>query len=250
VDFLYIEANSLPLKRFYQFGSFRLDRQTRVLLRDGELVRIPPKAIDTLLVLLESAGQPVEKKTLIQSVWPDVFVEEHNLTHHISILRRTLGNVAGRRPHTETIPKRGYRFAGDVSEATESFGDNRGVTSPKAFNGPSATPTGQPATDALVAFTSFRFSRRKLAIALAASGLGVPAIVWWREHGSHALRLRTVVVLPFRNLSGDPNQDYVTDGITELLIGNLAHHSSLRVISRTSSMYFKNRVKKVAGHCA
>ena len=65
------EPSALQAKRFYSFGVFRLSPETRVLLRDGDVVPLPPKAGETLLVLLRNPGQPVDKETLIQTVWPD-----------------------------------------------------------------------------------------------------------------------------------------------------------------------------------
>ncbi len=69
------------------FGCYRLDPAARVLFRDGKLLSLPPKAIDTLLVLVQHRGDVVGKDELMKTVWPDTFVEEGNLTHHISVLR-------------------------------------------------------------------------------------------------------------------------------------------------------------------
>jgi Tol biopolymer transport system component/DNA-binding winged helix-turn-helix (wHTH) protein len=98
-------------RRCYAFGPFRLDPATRLLFRDGEILPLSPKIIETLMVLVENHGQLVSKDELLKAVWPDTFVEESNLTHNISALRRTLGESC----HIETIPKRGYRLVGQVS---------------------------------------------------------------------------------------------------------------------------------------
>jgi TolB-like protein len=89
----------------YEFGPFRYDATQRLLFRDGELVPVVPKALETLHVLLERRGTIVEKAELMKLVWPDTNVEEIGLARNISLLRKTLGD------YIETIPRRGYRFA-------------------------------------------------------------------------------------------------------------------------------------------
>jgi DNA-binding winged helix-turn-helix (wHTH) protein/tetratricopeptide (TPR) repeat protein len=95
----------------YEFGPYRLDARKRVLWRGGELVRLPPKAVDILLALLEQHGDLVSKDELLRRVWPDTFVEEANLSVNVSALRKALGEQADGQPWIETVPRRGYRFA-------------------------------------------------------------------------------------------------------------------------------------------
>src|SRR5215471_11072004 len=100
----------MTTQRFYEFGPFRLDSKSCVLLRAGAVVPLNPKAFDTLRVLVENHGSPVGKDELMKLVWPDTFVEETNLTQQISILRKALGDSPEGSSYIETIPKRGYRF--------------------------------------------------------------------------------------------------------------------------------------------
>lgn len=97
----------------WEFGPFRLDGSQHLLFRDGELVPLSRKAVDILTVLIEAHGQLVEKDSLMRRVWPDSFVEESNLAVHISQLRKVLGDENGT-GRIETIPRRGYRFVGEV----------------------------------------------------------------------------------------------------------------------------------------
>ena len=76
--------------RFYEFGPFRVDSVSRLLLRDGEVVPLTPKEFDILLVLVENRGDVVEKGRLMREIWPDTAVEEGNLTTNISTLRKAL----------------------------------------------------------------------------------------------------------------------------------------------------------------
>jgi len=103
-----------PDNKQWEFGPFRLDGAQHLLLRDGEIVPISRKATDMLIVLLEHHGQLVEKEELLRRVWPDSFVEESNLAVHISQLRKTLSdeNALYR---IETVPRRGYRFVGELN---------------------------------------------------------------------------------------------------------------------------------------
>jgi len=100
----------------YRFGPFRYDSGQRLLFREGELVPLVPKAVDTLHVLLERHGQVVDKADLMKLVWPDTTVEEVGLARNISLLRKALDDTSDQTPLIETIPRRGYRFAAPVSD--------------------------------------------------------------------------------------------------------------------------------------
>jgi len=128
-------AKAHERKRLYEFGAFRLDPAERLLARDGRRVPLAPKVFDTLLILVESSGRVLTKEQLIETLWPDSFVEENNLTQHISALRRALGNgnphisknvrsaalsgskdPSDEQEYIETVPKLGYRFVVPVRE--------------------------------------------------------------------------------------------------------------------------------------
>lgn len=100
--------------RFLEFGPFRLDRARRRLLNEGRVVQLTSKVFDTLLALVESGGEVVEKDELMKKVWPDSFVEEGNLTQNISVLRKLLGESPGTNQYIVTVPRVGYRFVADV----------------------------------------------------------------------------------------------------------------------------------------
>jgi len=99
-----------PATRFYLFDVFRVDVLERILFKGDREVPLTPKVFDTLLVLLQNSSHVLTKKELMQQVWPDSFVEENNLAQNISILRKALGEN-----YIQTVPKRGYRFVGDVT---------------------------------------------------------------------------------------------------------------------------------------
>jgi DNA-binding winged helix-turn-helix (wHTH) protein len=84
---------AIPEIQRYEFGPYRIDTDERLLHRNGDLVALPPKAVETLLALIGSAGRMVEKGDLMKVVWPDTFVEEGALTRNVSLLRKTLGDT-------------------------------------------------------------------------------------------------------------------------------------------------------------
>jgi Tol biopolymer transport system component/DNA-binding winged helix-turn-helix (wHTH) protein len=98
----------------YEFGPFRLDARKRLLMREGEIVPLKPKAFDTLLALVEEGGRILEKDALMRRVWPDTTVEEGNLTFNISSLRKALGDDPRRHEYIVTIPGEGYKFVAGV----------------------------------------------------------------------------------------------------------------------------------------
>jgi TolB-like protein/Flp pilus assembly protein TadD len=176
----------VPSQRSYSFGPYRLDATGHLLFRDGHMVRLEPKVVDVLQLLIENAGNVVEKGVLLRTVWRDAVVGESSLTRTISLLRSALSASEGDPEYVVTIAKRGYRFALPVKEMV--------------------------AADA---------------------ALGPVKIM--------------LAVLPFGNLSGDPTQEYFSDGLTEEMIAQLSRLSPSRlgVIARTSTMKYKSTGKSV-----
>src|SRR6266481_3611471 len=127
-------------RHFYEFGRFRLDAAERVLLRDREPVPLTPKVFDILLTLVEHGGHIVEKDDLMKRVWPDSFVEEGNLTQNVSLLRKALGESPGEPQFIETVPRRGYRFVANISEAWDD----------KIGQAVATTPTSSPDTQLVI----------------------------------------------------------------------------------------------------
>ncbi len=98
----------------YQFDQFKLDVEKLMLYRDEAAISLPPKVVKTLAVLVGSGNAILSKDDLIDRVWVDSVVEESNLSQHLYLLRKTLGNKADGNPYIETLRRRGYRFTGDV----------------------------------------------------------------------------------------------------------------------------------------
>src|SRR5215467_2559196 len=117
-----------PPRSLFEFGPFQLDAGDRLLYRAGQPVPLPPKVLDTLIVLVHNRGHIVSKDDLMNQVWPDSFVEEGNLGQNIFLLRKVLGDSPAS-PYIRTIPKRGYCFvAGVTSNATPDISQVSGIT--------------------------------------------------------------------------------------------------------------------------
>src|SRR4030095_16869009 len=99
---------SLKARHLFEFGPYVLDTTDRFLFRDGQPISLPPKSLETLIVLVKHQGRLVEKDDLMQELWPNSFVEEANLNHHIWMLRKTLGEAPDGEGYIETMPRRGF----------------------------------------------------------------------------------------------------------------------------------------------
>lgn len=189
-------------RRFIEFGPFRVDLTDRLLLRGEETVPLAPKAFDTLLALIENQGRVVSKDELMKLLWPDTFVEEGNLTQNVSLVRKALGEGDSEPRYIETIPKRGYRFCGDVTERVEE-------PPPRKWRWP------------LVA---------GLVLVLAAGGAAI-----WKSRpspavpGSAASELRTLAVLPLRALQREHADEGLEVGVADTLITKLSQTRGLTV---------------------
>ncbi len=119
-------------RHFYSFGPFRLDARECLLNLDGKPVPLAPKAFEALLMLVENAGQLVDKDDLMRRLWPGTFVEEGNVAKHVSVLRKILSEATNGGEYIETIPKRGYRFVVEVRETEAAEAGSQPQTLPGA----------------------------------------------------------------------------------------------------------------------
>lgn len=236
-------------KHFFEFGPFRLDVQERLLMRHQDAIHLPPKAFETLLVLVENRGHLLAKQELMNKIWAETFVEEGNLALHISTLRKVLDDLQEHPQYIETVPRYGYRFVAAVKEHGREkveAGPNQELAAPPARV--MEESPAQVAGEAVSGARSRPLLSRVMVPALSLVLLAV-AIVWVSRFNvgkgktKNVAPIRSLAVLPLANLSGDPSQDYLADGLTEELITELAQIKSLQVISGTSVMQYRS-VKK------
>ncbi|PYS56670.1 MAG: hypothetical protein DMF76_24310 [Acidobacteria bacterium] len=257
---------SKQINQIYEFGDFRLETAEQLLLHRGQPISLTPKAFDTLLVLVQSSGHLVEKDELMKRVWADAFVEEANLARNVWALRKTLEDDNGEHRYIETVPKRGYRFiapvrevasadtgvliqrrvrARIVSEEEETSEEPQVRTKPTIPPG-SVVETRGPMT-ALSLSTPRNRKRRNaalglLAIAILIVAVAIPTVVIRNARsGSTSKTIESVAVLPFNNLSNDPELDYLSEGITENLINRLSQVSRLKIIAHNSVFRYKGK---------
>jgi TolB-like protein len=195
----------------FLFGDCTLDPTRRELWRGGEAIHVEPQVFDLLLHLVRNRDQVISKDEMLAAVWGGRIVSESTLSNRINAARRAIGDSGEQQGLIRTVPRRGLRFVADVREEA-----NQTQSEPSAASisqGQQAEPTEEIA----------RHSAR--------DGVG-------------PLEFRgkpTVAVLPFDNMSGDPEQDYFSDGISEDIITLLSKHRSLLVIARNSAFAFKGR---------
>ena len=239
-------VRSQQAKRLYEFGPFRIDTADRLLLRDGKPVPLKPKVVDTLLVLIENSGRVLEKDELIKTLWPDSFVEEGNLTQNIYVLRKALNSGAEGASYIETIPRRGYRFVGQVKELlceeSRALPAARGRILPLGEKGAEATQQSEgekPENSLVVPSISslaekVRLPRQRVLIPSILL-VGLLVLVCYYLLSSQAKRpvanaeIKSLAVLPFKSLSLEAADEYMEQGMADALITKLSNSRKIAV---------------------
>lgn len=245
--------------RILHFGVFEMDLKACELRKHGLRLRLPEQPFQVLVVLLEKPGEIVTREELRNRLWPgDTFVDfDHGLNNAVMRLREVLGDASENPRFVETIPRRGYRFIAPVAgsalpepaaadsevesglvpvEAASQAVEQAGLEVPSQ----AASIRRGPATTRLAILTT---------AILALAGLLGAGLFHYTRGGatpSNRVQNKSLVVLPIENLSGDKDQEYFADGMTDDLIANLAKIRSLRVISRSTAMAYKGTRKPLS----
>ena len=176
----------------FRFADFVLDTDRRELTRRSEPVPLGPQVFDLLVYLVQNRERVVSKDDLLEAVWQGRIVSELTLTSHINAVRKAIGDTGEEQTLIRTLPRKGFRFVGDIKEDRELAAQQRSPA-------PVLTLPDRP----------------------------------------------SIAVLPFENLSGDPEQEYFADGVVEDIITALSRMRWLFVIARNSSFTYKGRVVDV-----
>jgi TolB-like protein/DNA-binding winged helix-turn-helix (wHTH) protein len=243
--------SSLANGYLYRFGPFALDSRKRTLSRSDSPVSLTPKAFDVLLFLAQNPNRLVTKEELLQAVWGDTFVEEGNLTQYIYHLRKALGDNSEDARLIVTIARKGYQFTADVTVAEAADTTTQAVVQVSTAESSLADTQpvlGSPA-DEVVPKARRHWGK---AVVVGASAVLLVVVGWasWRHFGGMTPpRSQKIVlaVLPFENLTGDPNKEYLADGLTEETISQLSrlNPEQLGVIARTSVMGYKHKDERL-----
>lgn len=241
-----------PIRSYYEFGQFRLDVAKHRLMRDGEILSLAPKAVETLRVLVMRPGVLIERDELMDAVWPDSTVEPGNLDVTISRLRTVLREKEGGQKFIETVPRLGYKFVAEVREVTEEV--------------PALVPalivekqtTGRIIVDEEISLgrkpsellsAPLLTGRRPMTVGLAITAtviLGIAAFAFMSRGKSNSTtalprNIRSVAVLPFRSLTaGDPYENYLGTGIADALITRLGRLDQINVRPTSAVLRFDN----------
>jgi len=214
-----------------RFGAFEINFQSGELRKNGIRLRLSGQPFQVLAVLVERSGELVTREELHSALWPaDTFVDfDHGLNNAVGRIREVLEDSSESPRYVETIPRRGYRFIASLADTAAPA-----VTVPQLSVPNSSIPA------ALTSTKRSRFLPVLLGVAIALAIIAVGFAMYRNGRAARHSAIQSLAVLPLMNLSGDPNQEYIADGVTEALIGRLAGIRDLRVISRTSAMQFKN----------
>jgi TolB-like protein/DNA-binding winged helix-turn-helix (wHTH) protein len=231
----------------YQFGDFSLDCGKFELCRKGRRLKLERKPLELLVLLVSKHGQVVTRDEIARCLWErEVFVDiEHGINTAIRKIRQVLGDSSDLPRFVQTISGSGYRFIAlvtavepEVTEPTQPSGD------------PVELPPVPPEVSATPVIPTAAKPHNRLWV-VAALCVCVLVIISVLTLGPHPLAARfldrdthaaiaSLAVLPLNNLSGDPNEEYFADGMTDELTTMLAKDSTLRIVSRTSAMQFKD----------
>jgi TolB-like protein/DNA-binding winged helix-turn-helix (wHTH) protein len=231
----------------YQFGDFSLHCGKFELCRKGRRLKLERKPLELLVLLVSKHGQVVTRNEIAECLWErEVFVDvEHGINTAIRKIRQVLGDSSDLPRFVQTVSGSGYRFIAtvtavepEVTEPTQPAGDPVGLppAPPEIFATPVIASATKPHQGLWLVAALCAF----VLVTLSILTLGVhPLAARFLDRDTHAA-IASLAVLPLGNLSGDPNEEYFADGMTDELTTMLAKDSTLRIVSRTSAMQFKD----------
>jgi eukaryotic-like serine/threonine-protein kinase len=245
---------SMKAGEIFQFGEFQIDARARTLRREDEIVTLNYRAFDVLLYLAQNPGRALTRDELLKNVWPDTYVDEHSLAQSISVLRRALDEKPGDNSYIVTLPGRGYQFVAPVRAVAP---ENLALV-PDAATVASHAPTGLLYQQQTIRTSVITEERQQLSLpapprrgvvrrvgVLAIAVIGIAGIYGWKQSHSApspanpapigqvaaTAPRRSVAILGFRNLSGRPEEGWISTALAEMLSTELEAGEKLRLVS-------------------
>jgi TolB-like protein/DNA-binding winged helix-turn-helix (wHTH) protein len=212
----------VDLRAEFHVNDWLVEPQLNLLKRGDKSVHVEPKVMQVLLYLADRPGEVVSKKTLKKEIWEDAWVTDDALTRCVSDLRKALEDDSKNPRVIQTIPRGGYRFIASVGRS----GDTVAPPIPK--------------------FHRVLNRRRLLYTSIGLLVVAALLAIRWGDLLSTPTKISSIAVLPFQNISNDPEQEYLADAMTEALISDLANIDVLQVASRTSVMRYKGTTKPIS----
>lgn len=219
------------MKVFYEFESFRIDEEKRLLWKYGETVAIKPKTFDTLLVLIKHNREVISKDDLINEIWNGSAVSDDSLTQQISLLRKLLDDSADEHKYIVTVPGIGYKFVADVRES--ATGNGNGIPPNSLINALQNKEENHENQEPKN--NGFQLNKRPLMFAFVSFLLlGLTAAFVWREFKASekptALGVKKIAVLPFKAVSDDTATKSLTRGMNDALTSRLTRIEEIVVL--------------------
>ena len=245
-----------------QIGAWRVDPALDEISKDGQTTKLEPKMMQLLLCLAAHAGQVVSVEQLLDEVWKDVVVTPDSVYHAVAALRRILGDDRKDPSYIANVMRRGYRLIAPVVPLGTA------ETPTPAVQLPHSTPENQavkprvevPQRESIRALTGRRLAIATVTVLAVALAYSIADRQWiskrytvaelapaaepaQRSTATSGVAFvpppHSIAVLPFVNLTGDKEQEYFSDGLTEELLNALAEINELQVAARTSSFSFR-----------
>jgi TolB-like protein/DNA-binding winged helix-turn-helix (wHTH) protein len=242
-------------------GEWRVDPDLDELSREGQTIRVEPRTMRLLMRLAAHAGRVVDVQQLLEEVWPNVIVTQGSLYQAVAQLRQILGDDRDHPAYIENLPRRGYRLIAPVSPwdtrsaaATDPTPAAQGLTQMTirlasaeqqlASEEPVSAATTTPEAEGGETPREFIKSVPRAPVAQTVGAAAVSHVrhaSLGRSGGNVRAFEKSIAVLPFTNLSSDPENEYFGDGLAEDILNALSHIPELHVAARSSTFTFKNK---------
>jgi DNA-binding winged helix-turn-helix (wHTH) protein/TolB-like protein len=221
-------------RHFFEFDRFRIDVEERRLTTNGQTVPLNPRDFDILLALVGRPGQTIDKNSLMDTVWGDTFVEEGNLSRHVSTLRKILGDDPRGQRFIKTIPKQGYRFTADVREVVQTVDTvaREDISKTRVLVREEITET-----------VGTSLWRPVAVVASVSVAIVLAAAIWMTKKtdaGPPEPGTKTVAVIPFRNLRPDAETDFLGYALAQSITGRLGYVRKLIVRPTSAGERFRD----------